>query len=160
MKTQTRISRAFAPVSDLVVLNAETTGTILLRQNALAKDLISASVDQVKLLSEAGSVRDALNFQRAYLRDMGTRVRSTTRENLDTLRHAGRDARGVLRDTLRNARSEAAEAVNEATESVSEAVEETAESVSEAVEQAGTETAAGVAPAAATVPAPQERPAY
>jgi hypothetical protein len=104
MKTQTRISRALAPVSNLVVLNAETTGTILLRQNALAKDLIAASVDQVKLLTEAGSLRDAVNFQRAYLRDIGTRVRSTGRENLDTLRHAGRDARGVLRDALRSAR--------------------------------------------------------
>jgi len=41
-------------------------------------------------------------------------------------------------------------------------VEETAGSFSDAVEKAGTEAAAGVAPAptATTAPTPQERPAY
>lgn len=141
MSNESRIAKAMKPVSDLVVLNAETTGAILLRQNALFNDLISASVDQVKVLTSAGSVRDAMESQRAYLREVGSKVRSVTRENIETLRGAGRDAGEVVKGAFRSARTD-----------VSEGFEQAADSVSQGVQNAGDQAAAYVAPA----PAPQQ----
>ncbi|HSG88240.1 MAG TPA: phasin family protein [Pseudomonadales bacterium] len=135
MSNESRISKAIKPVSDLVVLNAETTGTILMRQNSLFGDMIAASVDQVKILSEAGSVRDALESQRAYLREMGSKVRSTTRENIETLRTAGRDAGAVVKGAFRSARKD-----------VGESVEQAADQVSQTVQNVGDQAASYVAP--------------
>ena len=142
-----RISKAIKPVTDLVVLNAETTGTILLRQNALFNDMIAASVDQVKTLTTVGSLRDAVDAQRAYLREMGSKVRSTTRENVETLKDASQEAGDVVRGVFRRARTETAEGVEEAAGQVADAVESAGEQVSSYVQ---------TAPQPAPQPAPQQ----
>lgn len=155
MSNESRISRAIKPVTDLVILNAETTGTILLRQNALFNDMIAASVDQVKTLTTVGSLRDAVDAQRAYLREMGSKVRSTTRENVETIRGASQDAGDVVKGVFRRARKDTAEGVEQAAGQVADAVENAGEQVSSYVENAGDQASSYVQPAP-QAPAPQQ----
>jgi phasin family protein len=133
MSQQNRISRALKPVNDLIVLNAETTGTILLRQNAFVTDLISASVDQVKVLTSAGSFRDAVESQRAYLKELGSKFQSVTKENVETLRDAGRDAGTVVKGAFSSARDEAGDAVDDFRSEAAGTIERTADSVADSV---------------------------
>ena len=140
MSTESRFTRVTKPMTDLVILNAEATGTVLQRQNAFVAEVIAASVDQVKVLTEAGSFRDALDSQRAYIREIGEKFQTTARENIETIRGASRDAGNVVRGAFRRAEEDASEAVSEARESVAEAVENVAEAI---------------APAPAVEPAPQ-----
>lgn len=140
MSTESRFTRVTKPMTDLVILNAEATGTVLQRQNAFVAEVIAASVDQVKVLTEAGSLRDALDSQRAYIREIGEKFQTTARENIETIRGASRDAGNVVRGAFRRAEEDASEAVSEARESVAEAVENVAEAI---------------APAPAVEPAPQ-----
>lgn len=122
MSNETRLRRITKPATDLVIINADATGTILLRQNAFFGEMVEASVAQVKQLTEAPSLRDAVESQRAYLREMGSKFRSVTRENIDTIRGAGRDAGEVLRTAVRGLREDASEAIEDAGEAVAEQV--------------------------------------
>lgn len=133
MSEANRLARITKPVTDLVVLNAETTGTILLRQNAFVTDMISASVDQVKTLTTAGSLRDAAESQRAYLREMGSKFQSVTKENVETLRDAGRDASSVVRGAFKGVRKDASEAVDSMRSDAASAVDSAADSVASSV---------------------------
>ena len=133
MSTQTRITRITKPMTDLVILNAETAGAVLQRQNTFVAEVIVASVDQVKVLTESGSVRDAFDAQRAYVRDMGEKLQTTARNNLETIRAASTEAGDVIRGAFRRAEADVAEAVEEVREAAAEAVEQVAEQVSEAV---------------------------
>ena len=133
MSTQTRITRITKPMTDLVILNAETAGAVLQRQNTFVAEVIVASVDQVKVLTESGSVRDAFDAQRAYVRDMGEKLQTTARDNFETIRAASTEAGDVIRGAFRRAEADVAEAVEEVREVAAEAVEQVAEQVSEAV---------------------------
>lgn len=123
MSTQTRIKSVLKPVNDLVLINAETTGSILLRQNAFFGDLVESSVQQVKTLSQASSLRDALDAQRAYMKEVGAKVSSVARDNIETLREGGKSAGTVVKSALRRSRDEVSEAVDTAGQQVSEAVD-------------------------------------
>lgn len=144
MSEQNRFSRVTKPMTDLVIINAETTGTVLQRQNAFVAEVIAASVDQVKVLTEAGSLRDAIDSQRAYIREISEKFQTTARDNMDTIREASKDAGNVVRGAFRRAEEDVQEAVNEAREGAAEAIEQVAEAV---------------APAAAE-PAPAPAPQY
>ena len=133
MSTQTRITGITKPMTDLVILNAETAGAVLQRQNTFVAEVIVASVDQVKVLTESGSVRDAFDAQHAYVRDMGEKLQTTARNNLETIRAASKEAGDVIRGAFRRAEADVAEAVEEVREAADEAVEQVAEQVSEAV---------------------------
>ena len=133
MSTQTRITGITKPMTDLVILNAETAGAVLERQNTFVAEVIVASVDQVKVLTESGSVRDAFDAQRAFVRDMGEKLQTTARDNFETIRAASTEAGDVIRGAFRRAEADVAEAVEEVREAADEAVEQVAEQVSEAV---------------------------
>lgn len=122
MSTQTRIKRVLKPVNDLVLINAETTGSILMRQNAFFGDLVESSVQQVKTLSQAQSLRDAIDAQRAYMKEMGSKVSSVTRDNFETFREGSKSAGGVVKGALRRGRDEASEVVDSAQEQAADAV--------------------------------------
>ncbi|MEE4360450.1 MAG: phasin family protein [Pseudomonadales bacterium] len=122
MSSERRMTRVLKPVNDLVVLNAEATGTILMRQNAFFGDLVSASVDQVKTLTSVGSVREAMDAQRTYLREIGSKFQSVARENVETLRDATRDASNVIRGAFRRAQDTVTEEVNELRTEAAEAI--------------------------------------
>lgn len=122
MSTQTRIKSVLKPVNELVLINAETTGSILLRQNAFFGDLVESSVQQVKTLSQAQSLRDAIDAQRAYMKEMGSKVSAVTRDNIETLREGGKSAGGVVKGALRRGRDEVSEAVDEAQEQAADVV--------------------------------------
>lgn len=122
MSTQTRIKSVLKPVNDLVLINAETTGSILLRQNAFFGDLVESTVQQVKTLSQAESLRDAVDAQRAYIKEVGSKVSSVTRDNIETLREGSKSAGSVVKGALRRGRNEVSEAVDSAQEQASEAV--------------------------------------
>lgn len=122
MSTQTRLKSVLKPVNDLVLINAETTGSILLRQNAFFGDLVESSVQQVKALSQAESLRDAIDAQRAYMKEVGSKVSAVTRDNLETLREGTKSAGSVVKGALRRGRDEVSEVVDSAQEQASEAV--------------------------------------
>lgn len=122
MSTQTRIKNVLKPVNDLVLINAETAGSVLLRQNAFFGDLVESSVQQVKTLSQAHSVRDAIDAQRAYMKEMGSKVSSVTRDNFETLREGGKSAGTVVKGALRRGRDEVSEAADNVQEQASDAV--------------------------------------
>jgi len=129
MSAQSRIKSVLKPVNDLVMINVETTGEILLRQNAFFGDVVKASIDQAKTLAEANSMRDALDAQRAYFREVGSKVTEVSRENLETLRTGGQHARSVLTGAYRKGREEASEAVRQGQESASEAADRGREAI-------------------------------
>lgn len=136
MSEQNRFARVTKPMTDLVLINAETTGTVLQRQNAFVAEVIAASVDQVKVLTEAGSLRDAIDAQRAYVREISEKFQSTTRENFETIRGASKDAGSVVRGAFRRVEDDVENAVSEARESVSEGFEQVASAVAPASESA------------------------
>ncbi len=135
MSTQTRIKSVLKPVNDLVLINAETTGSILMRQNAFFGDLVESTVQQVKTLSQADSLRDAVDAQRAYMKEVGSKVSSVTRDNLETLREGSKSAGSVVKGALRRGRDE-----------VSDTVDAAQEQATEFVDSARTEFAERVAP--------------
>ena len=139
MSQQNRLARVTKPMTDLVVINVETTGTVLQRQNAFVAEVIAASVDQVKVLTEAGSLRDAVDSQRAYIREISEKFQTTARDNIETIREASKDAGGVVRGAFRRVEDDVEEAVSEAREDAAEAIQN---------------VAAAVAPAAQPAPAP------
>lgn len=122
MSTQTRIKSVLKPVNELLLINAETTGSVLLRQNAFFGDLVESSVQQVKTLSQAQSLRDALDAQRAYMKEMGSKVSAVTRDNIETLREGTKSAGGVVKGALSRGRDEMSEAMDSAQEAASETV--------------------------------------
>ena len=111
MTTRDRVRQAFKPATDLVVLNAETTGRLIQQQTALVLELTEASVAQVRKLMAAESVREAYELQRDYVSDVFSMARGTGREQIATLREAGSDAGSVLRGAFRRVREEAADVV-------------------------------------------------
>ncbi len=133
MSTQTRIKSVLKPVNDLVLINAETTGSILLRQNAFFGDLVESSVQQVKTLSQAESLRDAMDAQRAYIKEVGSKVSAVARDNIETLREGGNSAREVVTSAFRRGREEVAEAAETAEAKVTETVNQARAEVAEAV---------------------------
>ena len=136
MSEQNRFARVTKPMTDLVIINAETTGTVLQRQNAFVAEVIAASVDQVKVLTEAGSLRDAIDSQRAYVREISEKFQTTARDNIETIREAGKDAGTVVRGVFRRAEDDVQEAVSEARADVAEGFENVAAAVAPATEQA------------------------
>lgn len=122
MSTQTRIKSVLKPVNELVLINAETAGSMLLRQNGFFGDLVESSVQQVKTLSQAPSLRDALDAQRAYMKEMGSKVSAVTRDNMETLREGTKSAGGVVKGAMRRGRDEVSEAVDSAQETAAETV--------------------------------------
>jgi phasin family protein len=116
MTMRERVRDALKPASDLVVLNAETTGRLIQQQTALVLEVTEASVAQVRKLMAADSVREAYELQRDYVSDVFSMARGTGREQIATLREAGSDAGSVLRGAFRSVREEAAEAVEPAPE--------------------------------------------
>lgn len=120
--SQNRLDRVLKPVTDLVVLNAETTGQVLMRQNAFFGDLVSASVDQVKTLTTVHSLREAVESQRSYLREIGGKFRGVTRENVETIRDATRDAGTVLRGAFRRAEDSVSEEIDELRQDAADAI--------------------------------------
>ncbi len=133
MSTQSRIKNVLKPVNDLVLINAETTGAILLRQNAFFGDLVESSVQQIKTLTQAESLRDAVDAQRAYIKEVGSKVSSVTRDNIETLREGGKSAGSVLSSALRRGREEVSEAVDSAQTQVNESVNRARAEVAETV---------------------------
>lgn len=111
MSMSDRVRDAFKPASDLIVLNAETTGRLIQQQTALVLEVTEASVAQVRKLMAVESVREAYELQRDYVSDVFSMARGTGREQIATLREAGSDAGSVLRGAFRRVREEAAEAV-------------------------------------------------
>lgn len=136
MSEQNRFARVTKPMTDLVIINAETTGTVLQRQNAFVAEVIAASVDQVKVLTEAGSLRDAIDSQRAYVREISEKFQTTARDNIETIREAGKDAGNVVRGAFRRAESDVEEAVAEARTDAAEAISNVSEAVAPAAEPA------------------------
>ena len=132
MPEQRRFTRVTKPVTDLVIVNAETTGTVLQRQNAFTAEFIAASVDQVKVLTEAGSLRDAVDAQRAYIREISEKFQSTARENIETIRAGGSKAGQIVRGVFRRAESDVSESIDDAREQAAESVEKVAEAVAPA----------------------------
>ena len=122
MSTQTRIKSVLKPVNELVLINAETTGSILLRQNAFFGDLVESSVQQIKTLSQAESLRAAIDAQRAYMKEMGSKVSAVTRDNLETFREGTKSAGTVVKGALRRGRDEVSEVVDSAQEQAADAV--------------------------------------
>jgi len=133
MSTQTRIKSVFKPVNELVLLNAETAGSVLLRQNAFIGDLVESSVQQVKTLSQAHSLRDAIDAQRAYMKEIGSKVSAVTRDNIETLREGGKSAGGVVKGAFRRGRDEVSEVVDSAQETATDAVDSAREEFAERV---------------------------
>ncbi len=136
MSEQNRFARVTKPMTDLVIINAETTGSVLQRQNAFVAEVIAASVDQVKVLTEAGSLRDAIDSQRAYVREISEKFQTTARDNIETIREASKDAGNVVRGAFRRVESDVEEAVAEAREDAAEAIQGVSEAVAPAAEPA------------------------
>ena len=131
--TENRFARVTKPMTELVLLNAETTGTVLARQNAFVADVIAASVDQVRVLTEAGSLRDAIDSQRTYVREIGEKFQATARENVETIRAAGRDAGTVVRGAFRRAETDVKEAIDDARTEAAVAIDNVAGQIEDAV---------------------------
>ena len=101
MNAQNAIQRVTKPLTDLVLLNAETTGQILLRQNAVFGQLVEQSVAQTRRMTAVSGVREAVESQREYLRTVGETLRTAQQDNLETLRNAGKSAVDVIRGAIR-----------------------------------------------------------
>jgi len=124
MSTAERIRNVFKPMADLAVINSETTGAILLRQNAFFGELVESSVNQIRTLAEAPSVRDAVETQRGCLREVSSRASSVARDNFETLREGGKNAGSVLRGSFERGRQDVADAVEKGQSQVNETVDQ------------------------------------
>ena len=99
------IRRITKPLVDLMVLNAETTGAILLRQNAMLGELVKAGVDRARAVADAKDVGEAFRLQTEFGREVFEKMNSTGRENWETVRDAYGKAGEVIRTAVRPAQA-------------------------------------------------------
>jgi len=95
------VRRFLKPMADLLVINAETMGTLIQRQNALVSELVETGVEALRKTVNAQSLQDAFEVQRDYATTVGEKVQNLQRENLETLRDAGTSGSDVLRSAFR-----------------------------------------------------------
>ena len=92
--------RVVGPITDLMLLNIETTAAILLRQGAAISEVVSQGVGQAKQLTEADGIQDAMHTQQKYLRGVAQQLTEAGRENIQTIRDSGEKARDVIRSAF------------------------------------------------------------
>ena len=99
-ETTNPISRITKPFVELMLLNAETTGAILLRQNAVMSELVQASVDGARAVAGAKDLGEAMRLQQDLGRQMFEKLSATGRDNWNTVRDAYSKAGTVIRTAV------------------------------------------------------------
>ena len=99
-ETTSPISRITKPLMDLMLLNAETTGAILLRQNAVMGELVQAGVDRARAVAGAKDLGEAMRLQTDFGRHVFEKLSATGRDNWNTVRDAYGKAGGVIRTAV------------------------------------------------------------
>ena len=89
--------RVVGPVTNLLLLNVETTAAILLRQGTALAEVITQGVDQARQLAGADGIQDAMRSQQKYLRGVAGQLTEAGRDNIQTIRDSGEKARDVVR---------------------------------------------------------------
>lgn len=89
--------RVVGPITDLLLLNVETTAAILLRQGTALAEVITQGVGQARQLAKTDGLRDAMRSRRKYLRGVAEQLTDAGRDNIQTIRDSGEKARDVVR---------------------------------------------------------------
>lgn len=99
-EVQSMLSRFTRPVIDLMVLNAETAGSMLLRQNTAFGELVQAGVERARAVADAKDLGEAVRLQSEFGREVFEKMSSVGRENWNTVREAYGKAGEVLREAV------------------------------------------------------------
>ncbi|MCZ6870081.1 MAG: TIGR01841 family phasin [Gammaproteobacteria bacterium] len=89
--------RVVGPITNLLLLNVETTAAILLRQGTALTEAITQGVDQARQLAETDGFQDAVRSQKKYLQKVAEQLTDAGRDNIQTIRDSGERARDVVR---------------------------------------------------------------
>lgn len=105
-KHQPHFPRTFVkPMADLMVVNAEATGAMLLRMNALSAELIREGIDHARALAGAADFAEAGRLQTESVRKVAEKVGEASRENADAAREAFSKAGEVIRGMFSQSRA-------------------------------------------------------
>ena len=74
--------RVVGPITNLLLLNVETTAAILLRQGAALTGVITRAVDQARQLAETDGLQNAVRSQKKYLQGVAEQL-TAEREKVD-----------------------------------------------------------------------------
>lgn len=88
--------RVVGPITNLLLLNVETTAAILLRQGTALTGVITRGVDQARQLAETDGLQDAVRSQKKYLQKVAEQLTDAGRDNIQTIRDSGEKARDVI----------------------------------------------------------------
>ncbi len=98
--TTNPITRITKPLVDLMLLNAETTGAILLQQNAMMAELVQAGVDRARAVADAKDLGEAMRLQTDFGRHVFEKLSAAGRDNWNTMRDAYGKAGSVIRTAV------------------------------------------------------------
>lgn len=96
------IRRITKPLVDLMVLNAETTGAIMLRQTATVGELVQSGVERARAVAAAKDVSEAFRLQTEFGREVLEKLTATGRDNWGTMRDAYGKAGEVIRTAVQS----------------------------------------------------------
>lgn len=99
-ETTNPMSRITKPFMDLMLLNAETTGAILLRQTAVVGELVQAGIDGARAVAGAKDLGEAMRLQQDLGRQVFEKLTATGRDNWNTVRDAYDKAGSVIRTAV------------------------------------------------------------
>ena len=91
------INRFIKPITDLMVINAETTGEILLRQTSAFSELIQAGVENARKAATAPSFAEAARTRVEFVREVMAKANDVNRGNWASLRAGFSKSRDRLR---------------------------------------------------------------
>lgn len=83
---QTTIDRFIKPITDLMVINAETTGEILLRQTNAFSELVQAGVENARKAAAAPNFAEAARTRMEFVREVMEKANDVNRGNWESLR--------------------------------------------------------------------------
>ena len=91
------VNRFIKPISDLMVINAETTGEILLRQTNAFSELVRAGIDNARKAAAAPSLAEAARTRVEFAREVFAKANDVNRGNWQSLRAGFEKSRDRLR---------------------------------------------------------------
>ena len=94
------ISRFIKPITDLMVINAETTGEILLRQTSAFSELVQAGVENARKVAAAPSFAEAARTRVEFVREMMSKANDVNRGNWESIRSGFAKSRDRLRGAV------------------------------------------------------------
>ena len=91
------ITRFIKPISDLMIINAETTGEILLRQTSAFSELVQAGVENARKAAAAPTLAEAARTRFEFMREVMAKANDVNRGNWESIRSGFAKSRDRLR---------------------------------------------------------------